>query len=259
MYPNKQRSHLALVEDCASGTDSQSPMLSAGELAAALGLGTSLLIGRYRVDLASSDWWWSDEVYAMHGWKRHEVEPGLDALRSRKHPDDRTRVVRAAGQALRAGRPFACAHRIVDKNGRTRSVVVIGQGQRDVPGGPPVVAGYVLDVTPVQKEALNRRSAGLVNQAFVSQAVIEQAKGVIVTVRGVDEGTAEQSLRDVASAIGVPLRSAADQMMAALRADTEKTGVTQAALTCALDAIQPMARPRGRDALLTRRQRTVRG
>ena len=256
---NKQHSHLALVEDSGSGTDPQSSMLSAGELVAALGLGTSLLIGRYHVDLASGDWWWSDEVYTMHGWKRHEVEPGLDALRSRKHPDDRARVLRAAGAALRAGRPFACAHRIVDKKGRTRSVVVIGQGQREVPGGPPVVAGYVLDVSPVQKEALDRRSTGLVNRAFVSQAVIEQAKGVIVTVRGVDEGTAEQTLSDVASEIGVPLRSAADQVMSSLRADTEKAGVTQAALTCALDAVRPMARPRGRDALLTRRQRTVRG
>ncbi len=256
MYPNTQ-AHLALVEDPDVNTSPQLRMLSAGELAAALGLGTSLLVGRYRVDLASGDWWWSDEIYTMHGWQRHEVEPGLDALRSRKHPDDRARVLRVAGEALRAGRPFACAHRIMDKNGRSRSVVVTGQGYRRAPGESPEVAGYVVDVTPFQREVLNRRSTGIVNEAFVSQAVIEQAKGVIMAVRGVDEGTAEQVLRDVARTVEAPLRSAAAQMMAALRAE-EKTAVTHAALTRALDAVQPIGRPRGHDALLTRRRRSER-
>ncbi|WP_369369834.1 PAS and ANTAR domain-containing protein [Promicromonospora sp. Populi] len=253
MSPYNQ-TNLALVEQSAGDTASQ-PMISAIELAAALGLGTSLLIGRYRVGLASGDWWWSDEVYTMHGWKRHEVEPSLDALRSRKHPDDRARVLRAAGEALRTGRPFACAHRIVDKAGRSRSVVVIGQGQRGVSDGSPEVAGYVVDVTPAQKEAMNRRSKGLVDRAFVSQAVIEQAKGVISAVRGVDEGAAEQILRDVAGTVGVPLRSVADQVMAALRAE-ERPGVTKAALSRALDAVRPMGRPRAHDAMLTRRRRT---
>jgi hypothetical protein len=257
MSPKKNA--LALVDDTADDARPAQPRISAGDLADALGVGTNLLIGRYRVGLDSGDWWWSDEVYTMHGWRRHEVEPGLDALRSRKHPDDRARVVRAASESLRVGRPFACAHRIVDRNGRTRSVVVIGQGQRREPGGSPEVAGYVLDVTPVQKEALNRRSAGAVNRAFVSQAAIEQVKGVIVAVRGVDEATADATLRELASTVGVPVRLAADQVMAALRADDEKAGVTQAALTRALDAVQPVGRPRGRDALLTRRPRRSQG
>lgn len=256
MSSNTQ-ARLALVEDSRDGTPAQ-PRLTAGDLAAALGLGASLLVGRYRVDLASGDWWWSDEVYTMHGWKRHEVEPGLDALRSRKHPDDRARVLRAVGEALRTGQPFACAHRIVDKNGRTRSVVVTGQGQRGVSGSSPEVAGYVLDVTPAQKEAAQRRSKGQVERAFVSQAVIEQVKGVIGAVRGVDEDTAEQTLRGVASTVGVPLRLAADQVMASLRTE-ERGGVSQAALMRALDAVQAVGRPRGHDPLLTRRPRRAQG
>lgn len=257
MSPNPQ-ARLALVEDSDVETPPRLRMLSAAGLATALGLGTSLLVGRYRVDLDSGDWWWSDEIYTMHGWQRHEVEPGLDALRSRKHPDDRARVLRVAAEALRAGRTFACAHRIVDKNGRSHSVVVTGQGYRGGPGESPEVAGYVVDVTPFQQEVLSRRSTGIVNQAFVSRAVIEQAKGVIMAVRTVDEGSAERVLRDVARAVEVPLRSAADQMMTALRAE-EGTPVTQAALTCALDAIQPVGRPRGHDPLLTRHRRSERG
>ncbi|WP_242504413.1 PAS and ANTAR domain-containing protein [Promicromonospora panici] len=228
---------------------------SAGDLSRTLGLGTNLLVGRYSVELASGTWWWSDEVYTMHGWKRDEVEPGLEALRSRKHPDDRGRVVRAAGEALRLGRPFACAHRIVDRHGRTRSVVVTGQGSQGARDSSPQLVGYVVDVTPVQKEALARRSDGVVNRAFVSQATIEQVKGVIVAVRGVDEATAADTLVGVAREAGVSLRLAADQVMTALRGNRDGVTVTRDSLAEALDAVRPMERPRRHDPLLTRRPR----
>ena len=228
---------------------------SAGDLSRVLGLGTNLLVGRYSVELASGTWWWSDEVYAMHGWKRNEVEPGLDALRSRKHPDDRSRVVRAAGEALRLGRPFACAHRIVDRRGRTRSVVVTGQGSQSSLSRSPQLVGYVVDVTPVQNEALERRSTGVVNRAFVSQATVEQVKGVIVAVRGADEAKATDILADAARDAGVSLRLAADQVMTSLQDRGDGAPVTVDALADALDAIHPVSRPRGHDPLLTRRPR----
>ncbi|GAB2469583.1 hypothetical protein GCM10027063_07390 [Promicromonospora xylanilytica] len=247
---------LSVVDGAGGDAATPSPSFSAGDLAHALGLGTNLLVGRFRVDLTSGGWWWSDEIYTMHGWKRHEVEPCLEALRSRKHPDDRSRIVRAAAEALRLGRPFACSHRIVDRKGRTRSVVVIGQGVRGGPDRSPELVGYVVDATPVQKEVLTRRSEGVVTRAFVSQAVIEQAKGVIMAVRGVDEETAGHLLLDVASRVSIPLRLAADQVMTRLRTEGQ-TGITQAALTRALDGVEPVGRPRGHDPLLTRRPRTA--
>jgi hypothetical protein len=245
----------AFSDGAGSVVASSSPPFSAGDLSRALGLGTNLLVGRYSVELASGTWWWSDEVYTMHGWRRDEIEPGMEALRSRKHPDDRTRVVRAAGEALRLGRPFACAHRIVDRSGRTRSVVVTGQGSQGPRGRSPELVGYVVDVTPVQKEALARRSDGVVNRAFVSQAMIEQVKGVIVAVRGVDEATATDVLVAAAKQAGVSLRLAADQVMATLRASDNGTAVTHELLTRALAAVQPVGRPRSHDPLLTRRPR----
>jgi hypothetical protein len=248
------QSQTALAEDAVDAAAPE-PGFSAGDLSRTLGLGTNLLVGRYSVELASGTWWWSDEVYAMHGWQPDEVEPGLEALRSRKHPDDRSRVVRAAGEALRVGRPFACAHRIVDRSGRTRSVVVTGQGSQSARSRMPQLVGYVVDVTPVQKEALDRRSTGAVHRAFVSQAVIEQVKGVIVAVRGVDEATATEVLVGVAHEAGVSLRLAADQVMAALQSRGDDTTVTREALAEALGAVRPVSRPRGHDPLLTRRPR----
>jgi hypothetical protein len=245
----------AVIDGTGGEAAATSQGFSADDFASTLGLGTNLLVGRYSVQLASGSWWWSDEVYAMHGWERGEVEPGLEALRSRKHPDDRGRVVRAAGEALRLGRPFACAHRIVDRNGRTRSVVVTGQGCPGVQS--PELVGYVVDVTPVQKEALDRRADGAVNRAFISQATIEQVKGVIVALRGVDEATASEILVGAARRAGVSLRLAADQIMATLRAGDDGEPVTPDALAQALDALHPVDRPRGHDPLLTRRPRRI--
>lgn len=228
---------------------------SVGALAEALALGTNLLIGRYRVELVSGTWWWSDEVYAMHGWERGEVEPGLEALRTRKHPDDRARVVRAATESLRTGTPFACAHRIVDGHGRSRTVVITGQGRRDPRGRSAELAGYIVDVTPVQKEALDREAGRAVTRAFVSQAVVEQAKGVLLATRGVDEDEAMRLLVEAASRVGVPLHTAAAQIMTALT--TEGGGLgrgAETALTGALAAVHPVERPRGHDPLLTRRR-----
>jgi PAS fold/ANTAR domain len=248
------QSQTALAEDTVGASETATGF-SAGDLSRTLGLGTNLLVGRYSVELASGTWWWSDEVYTMHGWERDEVEPGLEALRSRKHPDDRGRVVRAAGEALRLGRPFACAHRIVDRSGRTRSVVVTGQGSQSARSEAPQLVGYVVDVTPVQREALARRSDGVVNRAFVSQATIEQVKGMIVAVRGTNEAEATELLVGAAHGAGVSLRLAAEQVMAALRGRGDGAVVTRDALAEALDAVRPVSRPRGHDPLLTRRPR----
>ncbi|MCP2267001.1 PAS and ANTAR domain-containing protein [Promicromonospora thailandica] len=248
----------SLVPDDATGDSATvTTGFSAADLSLSLGLGTSLLVGRYSVDLATGTWWWSDEVYTMHGWRPDEVEPGLDALRSRKHPDDRGRVVRAAGDALRLGRPFACGHRIVDRSGRTRSVVVTGQGTLNPRQGTPELVGFVVDITPVQKEALERRSDQVVSRAFVSQATIEQAKGVIVAVRGVDEATATAVLVGVAREVGISLRLAAEQLMAAVHDRATGTPMTEQTLTDALAAVRPVSRPRGREPLLTRRPRAA--
>jgi hypothetical protein len=101
-----------------------------------------------------------------------------------------------------------------------------------------------------------------VTRAFVSQAVIEQAKGVIMAVRGVSEETAGHLLHEAAGRVDIPLRLAADQVMAGLRsdggrADAGRRGITQEALTRALDGVEPVGRPRGHDPLLTRRPRTA--
>ncbi|MGW2093645.1 PAS and ANTAR domain-containing protein [Promicromonospora sukumoe] len=235
--------------------DADTPPTTAGQILSALGLGTDLLVGRYSVHLPSGRWWWSDEVYTMHGWDLSDVEPGLEALQARKHPDDRHRIVRTAADALRRGKPFATAHRIVTTTGETRSVLVTGRSALRPGDRTPELAGYVVDVTPGLDEAVRRTTDGAVQRAFVGQAGIEQVKGLIMAVRNLDEAAAGEVLAAEARRAGVTLRIAAGQVAAALRADTGQEGGSPAGLERALAAVHPVDRPRGHDALLTRRPR----
>ncbi|MFD7024449.1 PAS and ANTAR domain-containing protein [Promicromonospora sukumoe] len=236
----------------AGGHDEPAP--TAGQILGALGLGIELLVGRYSVHIPSGTWWWSDEVYAMHGWNVSEVEPGLESLRSRKHPEDRHRIVRTAGDALRRGKPFATGHRIVTATGETRSVLVTGRGGLRPQDRTAELAGYIVDATPALDEGVRRTTESTVQRAFVSQARIEQVKGLIMAVRGLDGAAAEQVLTAEARRAGISLRIAAEQVSSAVRADPGKS-MSEAKLERALAAVHPVDRPRGHDALLTRRPR----
>jgi hypothetical protein len=224
--------------------------------AEALAAGVQLLVGRYRVEVASGLTWWSDEVYRMHGREPGEIEPSVDVLRSRTHPDDRARLSRTAVVALRAGRPFSSAHRIIDPHGKARTVVVTGQAQHDDHGEISHVVGYVLDVSPVTREALDRESHRAVGRAMVSAAAVEQAKGAFMAVQGLAEDEAGDRLGEVAARAGIPVQAAAGQIVAAMasRADLPP----EDRLVAALDAVHTVDRPHGHEAQLARRRQRSR-
>ncbi|SKC41622.1 PAS and ANTAR domain-containing protein [Krasilnikoviella flava] len=224
------------------------------QLASALAVGTHLLTGSYRAEAGTGRWSWSDEVDAMLGQQPGAIEPGPEALESRLHPDDRDRVVHDAVRVLSTGGPVVTARRVVDSHGRTRTLLVTAQARRTRDGEPPEVAGYVVDVTPVQREAVQRDVRRALDSAFVSAAAIERAKGVLMAVHGVDEGAAESLLTEAAGATGATLREAATQMMAHL-ADGEGFGRgAKEAVRDALAAVKPAKRPHVHEAQLARRR-----
>jgi hypothetical protein len=264
----------ASTSSASGGSTARRELVALAEL---LGAGTQLLVGRYRVDVASGAWWWSDEVYLIFGREPGEVEPGPEVLRSHLHPDDRDRLSRTATVALAAGRAFAGAHRIVDDHGRTRTVVITGQGRGGDEGHTAQVVGYVIDTSPVAREALDREAHRAVSRAFVAAAAGERAKGAIMAVCGVDESVATEVLTDVGAQVGVSAQSAGVQMMQTLAQGTADEGegtddsaapavarsVVDAALpggdaaqrlSRALAKVRPVERPHGHDAQLARRR-----
>lgn len=220
-------------------------------IAEAVAAGAQLVVGRYRVDIGSGRLWWSDEVFRMHGREPGEVEPTLEVARARIHPDDRARLSRTAAVALRAGRPFSSGYRIVDPQGKSRTVVVTGEGQHDSGGDITHVAGYVVDVSPLAREALERDSQRAVGRAMVGAASTEQAKGAIMAVRQISESDAEEALAEVATREGIPVQAAAVQVVEALICGD---GSPAERLEAAMGTVHAVDRPRGHEAQLARRR-----
>ncbi|MCK9795345.1 PAS and ANTAR domain-containing protein [Isoptericola sp. 4D.3] len=223
-------------------------------LTSSLAVGTHLLTGSYRAEVGSGRWWWSDEVDVMLGQQPGAIEPGPEALEARLHPDDRGRVVQDAGRALSTGGPVVTARRVVDSHGRTRTLLVTAQARRGRDGGQPEVAGYVVDVTPVQREAVQRDVRRALDSAFVSAAAIERAKGVLMAVHGVDDAEAEHLLTEAAGATGATLREAATQMMATLAQGEGFGRRGREGVRDALAAVKPSTRPHVHEAQLARRR-----
>ncbi|WP_020013584.1 PAS and ANTAR domain-containing protein [Promicromonospora sukumoe] len=167
-------------------------------------------VGRYRLDLSTGEWAWSDEVYVMHGFEPGEVVPTTPLLLSHKHPDDRARVDGVLRQAAESGQPFSSVHRIVDARGEARTLAVTGQGHRDPEsGGVTELFGYYIDVTESQREAAARDATASIRASAERRAVIEQAKGVLMVVYGVEEEEAFDRLREASNAANVAVREIA--------------------------------------------------
>ncbi|GAA1985342.1 hypothetical protein GCM10009718_23350 [Isoptericola halotolerans] len=228
--------------------------LGAEELAAALAVGTGLLVGRYSADLQSGRWWWSDEVSTIHGYAPGEVEPSLEVLRRHQHADDRERLVKESLAALRSGRTFACSHRIVDAHGRNRDLLITGQARRGRTTGVDQIVGYVVDVTPVRRQAVEQQVKRAIDAAYVSAASIERAKGVLMAVHGIDEDAAESLLVQRSGETGAGLRQTAAQVMAALASAPGLGEHAAEQVEEVFGAVVPDRRPHMRDAQLARRR-----
>ncbi|MDR7381429.1 PAS and ANTAR domain-containing protein [Promicromonospora iranensis] len=181
-----------------------------GEIEKALGAGARPPVGGYRLDLATGQWTWSDEVYVMHGFEPGEVVPTTPLMLSHKHPDDRGRVDGVLRRAAETGQPFSSVHRIVDAAGNTRTLAVTGQGRRD-PGSGQVteLVGYFIDVTKSQREAAAREASASIQASSERRSVIEQAKGVLMVIHGVDEEAAFDQLREASNQSNIAVRDIA--------------------------------------------------
>jgi hypothetical protein len=183
----------------------------------ALTPGTRTLSGGFRLELATQRWWWSDEVYAIHGFAPHEVVPTTALLLAHKHPEDRDRVVATLAQASRTGAPFSSVHRIVDARGRARVVAVVGEGRAAAPGDAPAeLYGFFMDVTDVVDDRAQAAASAAIAAAAQSRAVIDQAVGVVAFALSVDTGAAFAVLRSASNDANVPIRVLSRALVGAL-------------------------------------------
>ncbi|MDV6271663.1 PAS domain-containing protein [Rhodococcus globerulus] len=137
-------------------------------------------VGGFRYSREGDEWEWSDNVAKMHGYPPGEVVPTTELLLSHKHPDDRRDVAQTLNAIRTSGGPFSSRHRIVDTQGVTRSVIVVGDSIVDESGTVTGSSGFYIDVTETLDRTVKESVDEVVDAINSSRGAIEQAKGMLM-------------------------------------------------------------------------------
>src|ERR1700728_3560252 len=167
-------------------------------------------VGWFRFYFEDQRWEWSEQVQRMHGYEPGTVTPTTELVLAHKHPEDRREVAKTIDEMLLARRAFSTRHRIVDTRGVVHQVVVVGDlltDRQDVVIGTHV---YYVDITPssdrAREDLISERGAEITEH----RAVIEQAKGMLMLIYGLDEEAAFDLLRWRSQSSNVKLRRLAE-------------------------------------------------
>jgi ANTAR domain/PAS fold len=173
--------------------------------------------GWFRFYFTDQRWEWSAQVQRMHGYEPGTVTPTTELVLSHKHPDDRGEVAATINDMVEHRQPFSTRHRIVDTAGAVHHVVVVGDQFSDGAGEVIGTHGFYIDVTPPAdlntdtdtEEAITAKVAAITRR----RAVIDQAKGMLMVVYGIDEDAAFNLLKSLSQVRNMKLWPIAQQVV----------------------------------------------
>ncbi|MBX9641983.1 MAG: PAS and ANTAR domain-containing protein [Mycobacteriaceae bacterium] len=181
----------------------------------ALACGTPQRVGSFRFYFPDQRWEWSEEVEQMHGYEPGSVTPTTELVLSHKHPEDRGQVAATIDDVLQTRTAFSNRHRIVDTRGEVHHVVVVGDRIVDEDGAVIGTHGFYVDVsTAADQDVVTERLAEIVQ----NRAGIEQAKGMLMLLYGIDGDAAFNLLKWLSQESNVKLRLLAEQIAEDFRA-----------------------------------------
>jgi hypothetical protein len=190
----------------------------------ALAGGAPQRVGSFRFYLSDQRWEWSEQVQQMHGYRPGTVTPTTELVLSHKHPEDRKRAAATIDEILHTPKAFSARQRIIDTGGKVHDVLVVGGRLCDDEGSVIGAHGFYVDVTPVPDEV--NHGLDEVNQELVTaklaeitenRAGIEQAKGMLMLVYGIDSEAAFNLLKWLSQESNIKLRPLAEQITADFR------------------------------------------
>ncbi len=191
---------------------------NAKDVAGALTSGVSFETGAFRYDVTTDRWWWSDEVYRMHGFEPGDVVPTTAMILAHKHPDDRERYAGALTSTSLLGGTFASVHRILDAQGDERVIAAVGDAHPSGPGARVVeITGHFVDITAAVRLLAADEATRQIHQADERRAVIDQAMGVTAARTGVSVEEAFDLLRGASMRSNVKLRTLAERVVSNAR------------------------------------------
>jgi PAS domain S-box-containing protein len=154
-----------------------------------------LQAGWFRFFFDSERWEWSPEAARIHGYDTGTLTmtPTTALVMSHKHPDDRAQMAAHLHRVRGTHEAISTRHRIIDVHGQTRNVIIAGQEIVDDNGSSIGTTGFYIDVTPTDSpndpwSRTHQRSVTEAVQAAVeSRSGIDQLKGMLMLIYGVDE------------------------------------------------------------------------
>lgn len=105
------------------------------------------MIGHWRLEIATGQLTWSDEVYRIHGLNKEQFTPTRDNVLATYHPDDRDRIRDLVRSAINVGVSYEITVRVVRPDGEIRHVVSRGLVEHGTDGAPVALFGAMSDVT----------------------------------------------------------------------------------------------------------------
>ena len=177
---------------------------------------TGPLTGSYTWDVDHDTWWWSDELYRIHGFEPGEVNPTTELWLAHKHPDDLAKVKDTVAGAVMHRDTFGCYHRILDARRHERHVLLAGHAQRDPKSRSIQVHGFVADLTAARRHELQPAIDNAIDEVWVNRATIEQAKGAIMLAYGITPDAAFGILRTASQVGNTKLHTLAERFVARL-------------------------------------------
>ena len=172
-------------------------------------------LGRFRYDALTDTWWWSEEMFEIHGLHEGEALLTTKLILSLKHPDDRAEATATMQGAMETGRPFTQPHRVVAADGSVRHVITVGEGIV-LAGRVVAVHGYMVDVTASMDRQVHADAWQEASRVIDQRAVIERAKGALMVRYGLDADAAFELLRSWSSTRNEKLRDIAKQVVEGL-------------------------------------------
>jgi PAS domain S-box-containing protein len=177
----------------------------------ALAGGEPQRVGWFRFYFSDQRWEWSEQVQRIHGYEPGTVTPTTELVLSHKHPDDRGEVAATIDDILNTHKPFSTRHRIVDLSGAVHHVIVAGD--RLIEQGEVVgTHGFYIDVSRQHDPDHEQMVTAKLAEIAESRAAIEQTKGMMMLVYGIDEDTAFNLLKWLSQEANIKLRQLAEQI-----------------------------------------------
>jgi len=184
----------------------------------ALAGGAPQRVGWFRFYFADQRWEWSEQVQRMYGYEPGSVTPTTELVLAHKHPDDRGRVAATIDEILHDHNAFSTRHRIIDTRGKVHHVVMVGDPLHDDLGEVAGTQGFYIDVSALPEQANEDLVTAKLVEIAANRAGIEQAKGMLMLIYGIDDESAFNLLRRLSQETNVRLRPLAEQIVEDFRA-----------------------------------------